>query len=71
MGVITLALIAHGTLDADDFSVPLWVKLAAATGDRRCGTCFGGWRIIDTMGNKITQDRGAAGLRAPSRRRPR
>ena len=26
MGIITLALIAHGNLDADNFTVPSWVK---------------------------------------------
>ena len=31
MGVITLALIAHGTLDADNFEVPFWVVVSAAT----------------------------------------
>jgi phosphate/sulfate permease len=28
MGIITLALIAHGNVDADHFSVPLWVKVS-------------------------------------------
>src|ERR671931_289423 len=51
MGVITLALVAHGTLHqagADNFAVPLWVKLAAATAIA-LGTFVGGWRIIRTM----------------------
>src|SRR4051794_4323912 len=30
MGIITLALIAHGTVDADNFAVPTWVVVSAA-----------------------------------------
>jgi inorganic phosphate transporter, PiT family len=54
MGVITLALVAHGTLDADDFSVPIWVKVLAA-GAIASGTFIGGWRIIRTMGHRLTE----------------
>ncbi len=57
MGVITLALVAHGTLHqagADDFSVPLWVKLIAASAIA-LGTFIGGWRIIRTMGHRLTE----------------
>jgi PiT family inorganic phosphate transporter len=56
MGVITLALVAHGTLHqagADNFAVPLWVKLAAAAAIA-LGTFVGGWRIIRTMGHRLT-----------------
>jgi PiT family inorganic phosphate transporter len=53
MGVITLALIAHGSLDANTFTIPLWVKLAAATAIS-LGTYTGGWRIIRTMGRRLT-----------------
>jgi PiT family inorganic phosphate transporter len=55
MGVITLALIAHGSLDANNFSVPVWVKLAAAS-SITLGTYVGGWRIIRTLGHKLTGD---------------
>jgi inorganic phosphate transporter, PiT family len=55
MGIITLALIAHGTIDAGDVSVPLWVKLAAATAIA-LGTYMGGWRIIRTLGRRVTGD---------------
>jgi PiT family inorganic phosphate transporter len=55
MGVITLALIAHGSLDADNFSVPVWVKLAAAS-SIALGTYIGGWRIIRTLGHRLTGD---------------
>jgi inorganic phosphate transporter, PiT family len=53
MGVISLALIAHGDISATNFSVPFWVKLACAT-SIAAGTATGGWRIINTMGNRIT-----------------
>ena len=53
MGVISLALIAHGDISAAHFAVPIWVKLACAS-SIAAGTATGGWRIINTMGNKIT-----------------
>jgi inorganic phosphate transporter, PiT family len=53
MGVIALALISTGHLSAVNFSVPLWVKLICATA-MALGTATGGWRIINTMGNRIT-----------------
>jgi inorganic phosphate transporter, PiT family len=56
MGVITLALVAHGTLNqagAENFAVPLWVKFVAATAIA-VGTFVGGWRIIRTMGHRLT-----------------
>ncbi|MEN0012480.1 MAG: inorganic phosphate transporter, partial [Solirubrobacteraceae bacterium] len=53
MGVLTLALIAHGSI-SQDASVPLWVKVAAATAIA-AGTAIGGWRIIATLGKKLTE----------------
>jgi inorganic phosphate transporter, PiT family len=53
MGVISLALIAHGDISATNFSVPLWVKLICASAIA-LGTATGGGRIINTMGNRIT-----------------
>jgi PiT family inorganic phosphate transporter len=50
MGVLTLVLLATGHLAA--FTVPLWVKLAAAVA-LTAGTAFGGWRIIRTVGRGI------------------
>ena len=50
MGIITLALVSAGYLDV--FDVPFWVKVSAALA-MGCGTAFGGWRIIKTMGAKI------------------
>jgi inorganic phosphate transporter, PiT family len=54
MGVITLALIAHGNIDPAHFYVPFWVKLICALAIS-CGTFIGGWRIINTMGNRLTE----------------
>lgn len=51
MGVITLALYTSGHLS--HFNVPLWVILAAA-GSMGLGTVSGGWRIIGTIGSRIT-----------------
>ena len=53
MGVIVLALLAHGSMDAGNVTVPLWVKLSAATAIA-LGTYAGGWRIIRTLGKRVT-----------------
>jgi PiT family inorganic phosphate transporter len=53
MGVITLALIADGKIDPAHFYVPIWVKIVCALAIS-AGTMIGGWRIINTMGNRIT-----------------
>jgi inorganic phosphate transporter, PiT family len=53
MGIITVLLFANGYL-GDTFHVPLWVVLSchAAMG---LGTLSGGWRIVRTMGLRITK----------------
>jgi PiT family inorganic phosphate transporter len=51
MGVIALALVTTGHLNA--FRVPLWVILSAATA-MGLGTLAGGWRVIRTLGRRIT-----------------
>ncbi|SEP47872.1 inorganic phosphate transporter [Amycolatopsis saalfeldensis] len=53
MGVITLALIAGGTL-APGSNPPLWVIVACGLAIA-AGTYLGGWRIIQTMGKKLTE----------------
>jgi PiT family inorganic phosphate transporter len=53
MGIILALLIGAGRLDADA-DVPLWVVLSAH-GAIALGTMFGGWRIVRTMGNKLTR----------------
>jgi PiT family inorganic phosphate transporter len=52
MGIITLALIAHGNLPSDSFDVPTWVIVSSAVAIA-LGTYTGGWRIIRTMGTRI------------------
>ena len=53
MGIIAVLLYSHGQLGGE-FHVPLWVVLScqAAMG---IGTLFGGWRIVHTMGSRITR----------------
>jgi inorganic phosphate transporter, PiT family len=54
MGIIALALIASGHLEAEPFDVPLWVMVSAATA-MALGTYAGGWRIIKTLGTQIAK----------------
>jgi inorganic phosphate transporter, PiT family len=62
MGVITLALVANGTIAADA-EVPTWVIVSAASAIA-LGTYTGGWRIIRTMGTKIIKMDAAQGFSA-------
>ena len=52
MGIITGVLVTAGYLQT--FHVPFWVVIAAHTAIG-LGTLSGGWRIIKTMGSKITK----------------
>ena len=54
MGVITLALIVSGHQASEPFTVPLWVKVSAATA-MAAGTYAGGWRIIRTLGSRVAK----------------
>jgi PiT family inorganic phosphate transporter len=54
MGIIALALVASGHLSADEFDVPLWVIVSAATA-MGLGTYAGGWRIIRTLGQRVAK----------------
>jgi inorganic phosphate transporter, PiT family len=53
MGIIAVLLFSQGHL-GDDFYVPFWVVITcqAAIG---LGTLVGGWRIVHTVGSKITR----------------
>jgi PiT family inorganic phosphate transporter len=53
MGVIAVLLYAHGRLGGA-FHVPLWVVLSCQAA-MAFGTLTGGWRIVRTMGSKITR----------------
>jgi PiT family inorganic phosphate transporter len=59
MGLITLALVATGTIPS--FVVPLWVKLVCAVA-LTVGTSLGGWRIVRTIGRGIYRIRPLDGL---------
>ncbi len=63
MGVITLALVAHGTVSAKHATVPVWVVITAATAIS-LGTYAGGWRIIRTVGSRIIKMDSAQGFAA-------
>jgi PiT family inorganic phosphate transporter len=64
MGIILALLIASGHA-APDASTPLWVVLAAHTAIG-LGTLTGGWRIVKTMGSKITRLQPVGGVAAES-----
>ena len=53
MGVIAVLLFAHGG-GKGAFTVPMWVILSCQCA-MALGTLFGGWRIVHTMGSKITR----------------
>ena len=63
MGVITLALVAHGSLSPDNFEVPSWVVVSSAAAIA-LGTYAGGWRIIKTMATRIIKMDPAQGFSA-------
>ena len=64
MGIILAVLIASNHLPAGA-DVPLWVVLAAHTAIG-LGTLTGGWRIVKTMGSKITRLQPVGGVCAES-----
>jgi PiT family inorganic phosphate transporter len=53
MGIIAVLLYSQGMI-GDKFYVPFWVVLACQA-MMALGTLFGGWRIVKTMGAKITR----------------
>lgn len=61
MGIIAGVLFAGGYLT--EFTIPLWVVLAAHAAIA-LGTLSGGWRIIHTMGSKITRLQPVGGFAA-------
>jgi len=54
MGIIWMLLIASGHVAATDAAPPMWV-IVSCYGAIAFGTLFGGWRIVKTMGQKITK----------------
>ncbi len=65
IGIIWLLLIATGYTNAADAEPPLWTIISCymAIG---MGTMFGGWRIVKTMGQKITKLKPVGGFCAES-----
>ncbi|GLS31420.1 inorganic phosphate transporter, PiT family [Mesorhizobium albiziae] len=53
MGIIAVLLFSQGYL-GDTFYVPFWVVITCQAA-LALGTLFGGWRIVHTMGSKITK----------------
>lgn len=62
MGIIFVALIAGGKISANS-SIPQWVVLSCQSA-MAIGTLMGGWRIVKTMGTKITHLRPFEGFSA-------
>ncbi len=60
MGIIWMLLITTGTIGPKD-PLPLWVVFACY-GTIAVGTLFGGWRIVKTMGQKITRLKPVSGF---------
>ncbi|KQQ33281.1 inorganic phosphate transporter [Duganella sp. Leaf126] len=65
IGIIWMLLIAAGYSQAGDAQPPLWVIISCYTAIS-FGTLFGGWRIVKTMGQKITKLKPVGGFCAES-----
>ena len=61
IGIIWMLLIATGYAQAGDTAPPTWVIVNCYTAIA-FGTMFGGWRIVKTMGQKITKLRPVGGF---------
>ncbi|HEX3815432.1 MAG TPA: anion permease [Mycobacteriales bacterium] len=64
MGIITLALIANGSVSADA-QAPFWVILTCALAIS-LGTYMGGWRVIRTLGKGLVEIEAPQGMAAES-----
>lgn len=62
MGIITLALVTGGLVEADA-GVPFWVKISCAF-VMALGTSVGGWKVMKTMGSGVTKLQPASGFAA-------
>jgi PiT family inorganic phosphate transporter len=65
IGIIWMLLIVAGVSNAGDATPPLWVIISCYTAIS-LGTLFGGWRIVKTMGQKITKLKPVGGFCAES-----
>lgn len=64
MGIIAIALYSGGLL-GDKFYVPYWVAVASHL-TIGIGTYIGGWKVVETMGHKVTKLRPISGFAAES-----
>ena len=62
MGIIAAALLSQGKLD-DIKNLPEWIPIACYSAIA-LGTMFGGWRIVKTMGQRVTKLRPFEGFAA-------
>ena len=60
MGIVWMLLIASGHVASKD-PLPFWVAVACYSAIA-AGTLFGGWRIVKTMGQRITKLRPVGGF---------
>jgi inorganic phosphate transporter, PiT family len=65
IGIIWMLLIVAGVSNAGETAPPLWVIICCYTAISM-GTLFGGWRIVRTMGQKITKLKPVGGFCAES-----
>ncbi|QJE01155.1 inorganic phosphate transporter [Massilia forsythiae] len=65
IGIIWMLLIVAGASSAGDAAPPMWVIISCYTAISM-GTLFGGWRIVRTMGQKITKLKPVGGFCAES-----
>jgi PiT family inorganic phosphate transporter len=63
IGIIWMLLIATGSVAAGEPSPPAWVVIACYLANGM-GTMFGGWRIVKTMGQRITKLKPVGGFAA-------
>jgi inorganic phosphate transporter, PiT family len=61
MGVIVAVLVAGGMMSPNDNHIPWWIIISCQSA-MAIGTAFGGWRIVKTMGMKITKLRPVGGF---------
>ncbi|OPY88649.1 MAG: Low-affinity inorganic phosphate transporter 1 [Smithella sp. PtaU1.Bin162] len=62
IGIIAIILYSKGLIDSS-FNIPYWIIIMCYT-VIALGTMFGGWRIVKTMGTKITKLRPIGGFSA-------
>jgi PiT family inorganic phosphate transporter len=63
MGVIAAIILIDKGLPVDEFNIELWMVLSAHAAIA-LGTMFGGWRIVHTLGSKITKLQPVSGFSA-------